>query len=89
VKNEDQMVLAYWAYDCYRDGKAGLLVANDDDAVLDMKRVVKFVMIAIWCIQEDPSLRPTMKKVTLMLEGTVEVSAPPDPSSFISSIESF
>jgi hypothetical protein len=89
VKNEDQMVLAYWAYDCYRDGKAGLLVANDDDAVLDMKRVVKFVMIAIWCIQEDPSLRPTMKKVTLMLEGTVEVSAPLDPSSFISSIESF
>ncbi|KAJ6702595.1 G-TYPE LECTIN S-RECEPTOR-LIKE SERINE/THREONINE-PROTEIN KINASE SD2-5 [Salix koriyanagi] len=83
------MVLAYWAYDCYKDGEVGLLVEADEDAVLDMKRVVKFVMIAIWCIQEDPSLRPTMKKVTQMMEGTVEVSAPPDPSSFISSIESF
>ncbi|KAJ6714083.1 G-TYPE LECTIN S-RECEPTOR-LIKE SERINE/THREONINE-PROTEIN KINASE RLK1 [Salix viminalis] len=89
VKDEDQMVLAYWAYDCYKDGEVGLLVEADEDAVLDMKRVVKFVMIAIWCIQEDPSLRPTMKKVTQMMEGTVEVSAPPDPSSFISSIESF
>ncbi|KAJ6340940.1 hypothetical protein OIU78_009169 [Salix suchowensis] len=87
--DEDQMVLAYWAYDCYKDGEVGLLVEADEDAVLDMKRVVKFVMIAIWCIQEDPSLRPTMKKVTQMMEGTVEVSAPPDPSSFISSIESF
>ncbi|KAJ6340943.1 hypothetical protein OIU78_009172 [Salix suchowensis] len=89
LMDEDQMVLAYWAYDCYKDGEVGLLVEADEDAVLDMKRVVKFVMIAIWCIQEDPSLRPTMKKVTQMMEGTVEVSAPPDPSSFISSIESF
>ena len=40
-------------------------------------------MIAMLCIEEDPLLRPTMKNVTLMLEGTVEVSFPPDPSSFI------
>ena len=51
-----------------------------------MKRLEKFVMIAIWCIQEDSSLRPTMKKVSQMLEGAVKVSVPPDPCSFISSI---
>ncbi|KAA8549586.1 hypothetical protein F0562_001396 [Nyssa sinensis] len=68
--NETQMGLADWAYDCYREGKLHLIVENDEEAMGDMKRLEKFVMIAIWCIQEDPSLRPTMKKVTQMLEGS-------------------
>uniref|UniRef100_A0A5B7AA86 Receptor-like serine/threonine-protein kinase n=2 Tax=Davidia involucrata TaxID=16924 RepID=A0A5B7AA86_DAVIN len=86
VEHEDEMILSDWAYDCYKEGKLQLLVKNDEAALDDIKRLEKFVMIAIWCIQEDPSLRPTMKKVTQMLEGAVEVSVPPDPSSFISSI---
>jgi len=44
------------------------------------------VIVAIWCIHEDPSLRPGMKKVVQMLEGAVQVSIPPHPSSFISTI---
>jgi hypothetical protein len=51
-----------------------------------MKTVERFVIVAIWCLQEDPSLRPEMKKVVLMLEGAVQVSIPPNPSSFISAI---
>ncbi|CAL8998551.1 unnamed protein product [Prunus brigantina] len=86
AEDEDQMILADWAYDCYKQKKLHRLFKNDDEAINDINKMEKYVMIAIWCIQEDPSLRPTMKKVTLMLEGTVEVSAPPDPSSFISSI---
>ncbi|KAJ4724158.1 Receptor-like protein kinase [Melia azedarach] len=86
AKEECQMILTDWAYDCFRERKLDLLVENDQEAMDDIKRVEKFVMIAIWCIQEDPSLRPTMKKVTQMMEGTVEVSIPPDPVSFISSI---
>ncbi|KAM1756355.1 hypothetical protein ACFX11_005735 [Malus domestica] len=86
AEDEDPMILADWAYDCYKQNELHQLLKNDDEAMHDMKEMEKYVMIAIWCIQEDPLLRPTMKKVTLMLEGTVEVSAPPDPSSFISSI---
>ena len=37
----------------------------------------RLVVVAIWCIQEDPSLRPSMRIVKLMLEGMVDVSAPP------------
>ncbi|KAK2641344.1 hypothetical protein Ddye_023107 [Dipteronia dyeriana] len=85
VEDENQMILADWAYDCYRDETLHLLVENDEEALHDMKRVKKYVMIAIWCIQEDPSLRPSMKKVTQMIEEVVEVSTPPDPSSFTSS----
>uniref|UniRef100_A0A6N2KCQ7 Protein kinase domain-containing protein n=1 Tax=Salix viminalis TaxID=40686 RepID=A0A6N2KCQ7_SALVM len=79
-------LVCYWACDCFREGKLNLLVEEDEEAMEDMKRVERFVMVAIWCIQEDPSLRPAMKKVVQMLEGGVQVSVPPDPSSFISSI---
>uniref|UniRef100_A0A2P2N915 Uncharacterized protein n=1 Tax=Rhizophora mucronata TaxID=61149 RepID=A0A2P2N915_RHIMU len=44
------------------------------------------VKIGIWCILNEPSLRPSMKKVLLMLEGTVDVPAPPSPTSFLSAI---
>ncbi|KAG6781752.1 hypothetical protein POTOM_014665 [Populus tomentosa] len=60
---EHLIVLADWACDCLKDGKLNLLVEEDEEAMEDMKRVERFVMVAIWCIQEDPSLRPGMKKV--------------------------
>ncbi|CAK7339224.1 unnamed protein product [Dovyalis caffra] len=86
VMEEDQIVLADWAYDCFKEAKLDLLVEADEEAMEDMKRVERFVMVAIWCIQEDPSLRPGMKKVVQILEGAVQVSIPPEPTSFISSI---
>ncbi|TQD89840.1 hypothetical protein C1H46_024606 [Malus baccata] len=58
---------------------------NDDEAMEDIKNMEKYVMITMWCIQEDPSLRPTTKKLTKMLEGAKEVSVPPDPSPITSS----
>ncbi|KAJ6934688.1 G-type lectin S-receptor-like serine/threonine-protein kinase LECRK2 [Populus alba x Populus x berolinensis] len=82
-----RMQIAFdWACDCLKEGKLNLLVEEDEEAMEDMKRVERFVMVAIWCIQEEPSLRPGMKKVVQMLEGGVQVSVPPDPSSFISTI---
>lgn len=86
VENEAQRVLVDWVYDCYAEGKVHLLVESDEEAMSDRKRVERFVMTAMWCIQEDPAFRPSMKKITQMLEGAVEVSVPPDPDSFISSI---
>ncbi|KAL5577863.1 hypothetical protein UlMin_019562 [Ulmus minor] len=84
--NNNQMILADWAYDCYKYEKLDLLVGDDDDATSDMRRVKKYVMVAMWCIQEEPSLRPTMKKVIQMLDGSIQVPIPPDPYSFISSL---
>lgn len=84
--DEDRAVLIYWAYDCYREGNLDLLVGDDEEAMAEMRMVETFVMVAIWCIQEEPSLRPSMKKVIQMLEGAVVVSVPPDPSSHVSPI---
>ncbi|KAK7314303.1 hypothetical protein VNO77_39519 [Canavalia gladiata] len=81
----EEEALIDWAYHCYSQGKVAKLVENDDEAKGDIKRVEKHVMVAIWCIQEDPSLRPSMKKVTQMLEDVTTVSVPPRPSMFTSS----
>ncbi|XP_060668016.1 G-type lectin S-receptor-like serine/threonine-protein kinase RLK1 [Ziziphus jujuba] len=77
-------ILTDWAYDCYADGKLDALIEDDMEAMNDIKRVERFVKVAIWCLQEDPNIRPTMKKVMLMLEGIVQVSVPPSPCSFTS-----
>jgi hypothetical protein len=39
------------------------------------------VKVALWCIQDDPFLRPTMKGVVLMLEGVTDIAIPPCPVS--------
>ncbi|XP_020230924.1 G-type lectin S-receptor-like serine/threonine-protein kinase LECRK3 isoform X2 [Cajanus cajan] len=77
--NEEKGILTDWAYDCYIARRLHILLENDDEAINDIKSFEKLVMIAIWCIQEDPSRRPTMKKVLQMLEGIAEVSIPPSP----------
>ncbi|KAF8412449.1 hypothetical protein HHK36_000413 [Tetracentron sinense] len=47
----------------YQDqGRLDDLVENDEAAMSDIERLQRRVMVAIWCIQEEPSLRPTMKK---------------------------
>ncbi|KAM5582573.1 hypothetical protein ABKV19_002809 [Rosa sericea] len=85
AEDQDQIILADWAYDCYKHKKLHLLLEKNDEAIEDIKVMEKYVMIAMWCIQEDPTLRPTMKKTIHMIEGTVEVPKPPDQSltSFI------
>ncbi|KAJ9139728.1 hypothetical protein P3X46_030435 [Hevea brasiliensis] len=78
----EEMILIDWAYDSCREGTLHILVEDDVDAMNDRENLERLVKIAIWCVQEDPSLRPTMRKVLQMLEGVVEVPIPPNPYSF-------
>ena len=76
---EEKAILTDWAYDCYQEGRLDSFVEYDVEALDDRRKLERFVMVAIWRIQEDPSLRPTMRWVTQMLEGIVEVQIPPCP----------
>ncbi|CAH2062586.1 unnamed protein product [Thlaspi arvense] len=58
------------------EGTLDVLVEDDMEALNDRKKLERFVTIALCCIQEDASLRPTMRKVCQMLEGVVEVPIP-------------
>jgi hypothetical protein len=82
TSEEEKAILTDWAYDCYREANLDVLVEFDGQALDDRKTLERLVMVAIWCIQEDPSLRPTMRRVIQMLEGVVEVLIPPCPFPF-------
>ncbi|KAH6772941.1 hypothetical protein C2S52_004215 [Perilla frutescens var. hirtella] len=81
---DQEEALIDWAYDCYREKRLDKLVENDEEARNDMKSVERVVMVGIWCVQEDPCLRPSMRRVTQMLEGIADVSIPPRPTFFSS-----
>ncbi|CAN6163447.1 unnamed protein product [Urochloa humidicola] len=57
------------------------LMLHGDAGVEDMERVERFARVALWCIEPNPLLRPTMHQVVQMLEANkqVQVEALPDP----------
>ncbi|KAM3212965.1 hypothetical protein ACQJBY_065777 [Aegilops geniculata] len=61
-------------------GRAEVLFHSDDDAIEDLVRVERFLRVALWCIEQNPSLRPTMHQVVQMLEGVVDVDTLPAPT---------
>eukprot|EP00258_Populus_trichocarpa_P044636 XP_024460655.1 G-type lectin S-receptor-like serine/threonine-protein kinase LECRK3 [Populus trichocarpa] len=78
VSKPEEILLSKWAYE--------LLVARELDRLdlgedVDRQKLEKMVMIGIWCIQDEPGLRPSMKTVVMMLEGITDVSVPPHPTS--------
>uniref|UniRef100_A0A1J3CYF8 Receptor-like serine/threonine-protein kinase n=1 Tax=Noccaea caerulescens TaxID=107243 RepID=A0A1J3CYF8_NOCCA len=56
------------------DGKMKNVDVNDE-------RVQRAMKTALWCIQEDMHLRPSMSKVVQMLEGVFPVVQPPSSST--------
>ncbi|KAI4387921.1 hypothetical protein MLD38_000306 [Melastoma candidum] len=44
---------------------------------VDMEQVQRAIITALWCIRNQPSQRPTMRRVVQMLEGHLEVELPP------------
>ncbi|KAF7129731.1 hypothetical protein RHSIM_Rhsim10G0140400 [Rhododendron simsii] len=83
-RSEDEAVLENWVYDCYEARELGKLVGEEEE--VEMRKLERMVKVGLWCIQDEPSLRPSMKKVLLMIEGTVDIPTPPSPTSFLSAI---
>ncbi|KAJ6929085.1 hypothetical protein NC652_013065 [Populus alba x Populus x berolinensis] len=73
----------HWVYQCFLDGDMDKLVG---DEIVEKKQLDRMVKVGLWCTLDEPSLRPSMKKVLLMLEGTVEIPVPPSPTSFFTAI---
>ncbi|KAL9459425.1 hypothetical protein AB3S75_002761 [Citrus x aurantiifolia] len=80
---EDQVILEEWVYQCFENGNLGQLIEDED---VDKKQLERMIKVALWCILDKPSLRPSMKKVLLMLEGTMDIPIPPNPTSFLTTI---
>ncbi|KAJ3701702.1 hypothetical protein LUZ61_005407 [Rhynchospora tenuis] len=55
------------------------LMSVDDCNLEELERAVK---VALWCVQIEEDLRPSMRQVVQMLEGQFNVNMPPIPRPF-------
>lgn len=85
-EEEEAILLTDKVFECYQEGKIENLVEDDAEALGDKQTLERMVEVAMWCIQYDPNLRPTMRMVAQMLEGLVKVPMPPFPSFYSLSI---
>lgn len=74
---EDDLVITDWVLSCMISGKLEKLVGHDSEVLDDLKRFERMALVGLWCVHPDPLFRPSMKRVTQMLEGAVEVGIPP------------
>ena len=75
---EEEAILEEWAYHCFKVHELGKLVSGKE---VDKRQLERMVKVGLWCILDDPSLRPTIKKVLLMLEGNLDILIPPSSTS--------
>jgi Protein kinase domain/D-mannose binding lectin/S-locus glycoprotein domain/PAN-like domain len=69
-----------WAYEEFERGDFAKILDQRVVCVdLDMEQIERALKVCFWCIQEQPSLRPSMGKVVQMLEGIMEVERAPPP----------
>lgn len=81
---EDDLVLSDWVISCMAAGKLETVVGHDPEVLSDFKRFERMTLVGLWCIQPHAMFRPSMKKVTQMLEGTSEIGIPPSLSDQMS-----
>ncbi|KAK4576052.1 hypothetical protein RGQ29_026848 [Quercus rubra] len=72
----DEIILSNWVFKCFVAGELAKLVEDENVDFMTLERVVK---VGLWCVQEDPALRPSMKNVILKLEGKINIPIPPSP----------
>ncbi|KAL3721512.1 hypothetical protein ACJRO7_033932 [Eucalyptus globulus] len=77
---EREAILEEWVCKCFWNGEIGKLTGDEKVDKDELKAAIK---VALWCILDDLTLRPTMKRVLLMMEGSAEILMPPIPSSSI------
>ncbi|OAY33126.1 G-type lectin S-receptor-like serine/threonine-protein kinase LECRK1 [Manihot esculenta] len=80
---EIESILVDWVYHCFEGGELDKLAGDEE---VDKKQMNRMIKVGLWCTLDEPSIRPSMKKVLLMLEGTIDIPIPPSPTSFLSTI---
>lgn len=57
------------------------------EGAIEKEELIRALMVAFWCIQDEVSTRPTMGEVVKMLEGSVDMNMPPMPQTVLELIE--
>ncbi|XP_027330942.1 G-type lectin S-receptor-like serine/threonine-protein kinase LECRK1 isoform X1 [Abrus precatorius] len=80
VSSAEEILLSSWVYQCFESGKLNKLVKDDGGEVVEWKLLERMVKVGLWCVQDDPFLRPSIKNLILMLEGLKDIPNPPCPA---------
>ncbi|XP_028768266.1 LEAF RUST 10 DISEASE-RESISTANCE LOCUS RECEPTOR-LIKE PROTEIN KINASE-like 2.1 [Neltuma alba] len=84
VDHSSEIYVPQWIYKRLELNQELELGCIRNDTEKEMVR--KMIMVSLWCIQTDPSMRPAMSEVVEMLEGSLEtLQVPPKPFFFSSS----
>ncbi|KAK7269798.1 hypothetical protein RIF29_22534 [Crotalaria pallida] len=82
VDHSSELYFPHWIYKRLESNQGlGLQCIKNET---DEEMIRKMTVVSLWCIQTNPSNRPTMSKVVEMLEGSLEVLQIP-PKPFMSS----
>ncbi|KAI8027229.1 G-type lectin S-receptor-like serine/threonine-protein kinase SD2-2 [Camellia lanceoleosa] len=68
-----------WAAHQIIEGNMAAVVDERLAGAYDTVQAERLGLVAVWCIQDEEAMRPTMGMVVKMLEGVVEVNVPPPP----------
>lgn len=79
VSSVEEIHLSSWVYQCFAAGQLNKLV-KEDESTVDWRILERMVKVGLWCVQDSPPLRPSIKNVILMLEGLKDIPIPPPPA---------
>ncbi|CAL5196054.1 unnamed protein product [Lathyrus oleraceus] len=68
-----------WAAQLIINDNVAAVVDKKLENVYNIEEAKRVAMVAVWCIQDDEAVRPSMGMVVKMLEGLVDVALPPPP----------
>ncbi|KAG5566305.1 hypothetical protein RHGRI_002043 [Rhododendron griersonianum] len=79
----DEKKFSVWAYERFEKGNVKGIVDKGmvDHEEVAMSQLMRAIQVAFWCIQVQPSQRPTMGEVVQMLEGITKIRKPPNPKA--------
>ncbi|KAL7249381.1 hypothetical protein ACSBR1_011555 [Camellia fascicularis] len=69
VSTPEEVVLSNWVYRCFAGRELNKLTVVGDEEV-DMKTLENMVKVGLWCSQDEPALRPSMKSGSLQQQKT-------------------
>ena len=78
VSRPEEIDLSTWVYKCFVARELEKIVVGEE---VDKRTLENMVKVGLWCVQDQPVLRPSMKSVVLILEGITDISAPPCPTN--------
>lgn len=78
-RTEDKWFFPPWAARQIVEGNIAAVMDERLCGTYNVTEAERVGLIAIWCIQDDESVRPSMGMVVKMLEGVVEVTMPQPP----------